>query len=140
MSRDIVKAGLKVIERSTRAMVGSIDDEGYPNIKAMYSPREREGLKKLYFSTNTSSLRVAQFMKNPRASVYFYDGRFFRGVMLKGKMAVLQDAESKAWIWREGDTLYFKKGVTDPDYCVLCFTSECGRFYENFHSVDFKIE
>ena len=37
---------------------------------------------------------------------------------LKGTMEVLEDSESKEMIWREGDTMYYPGGVTDPDYCV----------------------
>lgn len=140
MKRDVFKTALSLVEKSSKAIIGSVDDEGYPNIKAMLSPRERKGIKEFYFSTNTSSLRVAQFLKNPRASVYFYDGRFFRGLMLKGKMTVLHDKKVKELIWREGDTLYYKLGVTDPDYCVLRFLSESGRLYENFKSTNFVIE
>ena len=40
-------------------------------------------------------MRVSQYKENPKASVYFYDKRFFRGVMLKGTMEVLEDVESK---------------------------------------------
>jgi len=140
MSKDILKTATSVVEKSTKAIIGSVDDDGYPNIKAMLSPRERKGVKEFYFSTNTSSLRVSQFLKNPKASVYFYDGRFFRGVMFRGKMEVLHDKEIKELIWREGDTLYYKLGVTDPDYCVLRFTSENGRLYENFRSNNFVVE
>jgi general stress protein 26 len=140
MSGDVLKIATRLVEKSSKAIIGSIDDEGYPNIKAMFSPREREGIKEFYFSTNTSSLRVSQFLKNPKASVYFYDGRFFRGLMLKGKMEVLHDKEIKKRVWREGDTLYYKQGVTDPDYCVLRFVSECGRLYKNFSSTNFVIE
>jgi len=39
--------------------------------------------------------------------------------MLKGIMDVLTDQETKNMIWRKGDTIFYKKGVTDPDYCVL---------------------
>ena len=60
----------------------------------------------------------AIYRENPNASVYFYDKRFFRGVMLIGTMEVLEDAEAKQMIWLEGDTMYYPKGVTDPDYCV----------------------
>lgn len=140
MSRDVLKIATRLVEKSSKAIIGSIDDEGYPNIKAMLSPREHKGIKEFYFSTNTSSLRVSQFLKNPKASVYFYDGRFFRGLMLKGKMEVLHDKEVKERIWREGDTLYYKQGVTDPDYCVLRFVSESGRLYENFTSTNFVVE
>lgn len=59
--------------------------------------------------------------------------------MLKGTMEVLQDQASKERIWQEGDTMYYPLGVTDPDYCVLRFTSKSGRLYENFGSVDFTV-
>ena len=69
----------------------------------------------------------------------FFDKRFFRGVMLIGTMEVLEDAEAKQMIWLEGDTMYYPQGVTDPDYCVLKFTAEKGRYYSNFKSEDFDV-
>ena len=126
-----------LIDKQSTAFIGAIDSEGFPNVKAMLAPRKREGIKTFYFSTNTSSRHVAQYLANPKASVYFCDRRFFRGVMLKGTMEVLTDAASKEMIWERGDTMYYPEGVTDPDYCVLRFTSEAGRFYSNFHSEDF---
>ena len=113
--------------------------DGFPNMKAMLPPRKREGIREFYFSTNTSSLRVAQYRKNPNASIYFFDKRFFRGVMLVGYMEVLEDSASKEMIWQEGDTMYYKEGVTDPDYCVLRFTAKRGRYYANFKSETFEI-
>ncbi len=41
-----------------------------------------------------------------------------------GTVEVLETAEAKERIWREGDTMYYPEGVTDPDYCVLRFTAE----------------
>ena len=46
---------------------------------------------------------------------------------------------SKEMIWRDGDTTYYSKGVTDPDYCVLKFTARTGRYYSNFSSENFGI-
>ena len=129
-----------LIDKQSVAFISSIDNEGFPNIKAMLPPRKREGIKSIYFSTNTSSMRVSQYRENTKASVYFCDKRFFRGVMLKGTMEILEDMESKKMIWREGDTVYYPLGVTDPDYCVLKFTAEKGRFYSNFKSEDFVVE
>jgi general stress protein 26 len=130
---------VELIDRQKTVLVSSIDEQGFPNTKAMLSPRKREGLKVFYFTTNTSSMRVAQFRKNQKACIYFYDSQFFEGIMLKGIMEVLEDAEHKEMIWENGDTLYYPKGVTDPDYCVLCFTAESGRFYSNFSSEDFAV-
>jgi general stress protein 26 len=139
MMRDAEKTIGNLIDKQGVAIISSIDGEGYPNTKAMLPPRKREGIKAFYFSTNTSSKRVAQYRKNPRACIYFFDKRFFRGVMMKGSMEVLEDEASRKMIWREGDTMYYPKGVTDPDYCVLKFTAGSGRYYSNFKSEDFEV-
>jgi len=44
----------------------------------MLAPREREGIRIFWFSTNTPSQKVAAFRENPRASIYFVD-RLFPG-------------------------------------------------------------
>jgi len=129
-----------LIDKQGVSFISSTDDEGFPNTKAMLPPRKRDGISVFYFTTNTSSMRVSQYRKNPKACIYFCDKRFFRGVMLKGTVEVLEDAASKEMIWREGDTLYYPKGVTDPDYCVLKFTAQSGRYYANFHSENFEIK
>jgi general stress protein 26 len=108
-------------------------------MKAMLPPRKREGICEFWFTTNTSSKRVAQYRENANACIYFYDKRFFRGVQLIGIMEVLTDSESKEMIWQDGDTTYYHGGVTGPDYCVLRFTAHKGRYYSNFKSEDFKI-
>ncbi len=135
--RDAVKTVGNLIDKVNISIISSVDSEGFPNTKAMLPPRMREGIKHIYFSTNTSSMRVNQYIDNPKACLYFYDKRFFKGVMLKGTIEVLQDSESKLKIWRDGDERYYPKGVTDPDYCVLRFTTKNGRFYSNFKSEDF---
>ena len=112
-----------LIEKQSVSYISSIGDDGFPNTKAMLPPRKHEGIKVFYFTTNTSSMRVSQYRENPKACLYFCDKRFYRGVMLKGFMEVLEDSESKESIWQEGDTMYYPKGVTDPDYCVLKFTT-----------------
>ena len=129
----------KLIDKAGLAMLGSVDAEGFPNVKAMLLPRKREGLRCFYFSTNTSSMRVAQFRERPQACIYFCDRRFFRGVMLVGNVEVLTDPQIKKMLWQMGDTLYYPKGVTDPDYCALRFTAQRGRWYSNLQSGSFDV-
>lgn len=137
--RDAVKTIGNLIDKASNLIISSVDSEGFPNTKVMLPLRMREGIKIIYFSTNTSSMRVKQYLDNPKACVYFYDKRFFRGAMLKGTMEVLQDSKAKEMIWREGDEMYYPKGVTDSDYCVLKFTAQRGRYYSNFKSDDFEV-
>ena len=128
-----------LIDKQKVSFIGSIDSRGCPNMKAMLPPRKREGIREFWFSTNTSSMRVEQYRANPNACIYFMDKRFFRGVMLKGTMEVLEDAAIKEEIWEFGDKMYYPKGVADPDYCVLKFTAQNGRYYSNFKSEDFEV-
>ncbi len=131
---------LSFIDSQKTAFIGSVDEDGFPNIKAMLAPRERDGFT-FYFTTNTSSMRVGQYLRDPKASIYFYHrGRFrYTGIMLKGTMRVLKDRESKERIWRPGDTMFYKKGVEDPDYCVLQFIAKSGRFYEDLKTESFEL-
>ena len=132
----------RFIGKQKVAFICSVDEEGFPNVKAMLKPRKTEGIKEFYFSTNTSSMRVKQYRDDPRACIYFYRKGLLRyeGVMLKGKMEVLTDRASKEMIWRRGDTMFYKGGVTDPDYCVLKFTAELGRYYRDLKTENFEIE
>lgn len=137
--KDAEKTIGNLIDKSRTSIISSVDSDGFPNTKAMLGVRKRDGIKHLYFSTNTSSMRVKQYLKNPKACVYFYNDRFFRGTMLIGIMEVLQDEASRKSIWQLGDQLYYPKGVNDPDYAVLKFTATKGRYYNNFKSEDFKV-
>jgi general stress protein 26 len=139
MMRDAERTIGNLIDKAGVSFIASVDDKSFPNMKAMLPPRKREGIKYFYFTTNTSSMRVSQYKENPKASIYFCDRRFFKGVMLIGTMEVLEDSASKEMIWREGDTMYYPLGVTDPDYCVLKFTAHEGRFYSNFKSENFLV-
>ena len=115
--RNAEKTIENMIDKQSVCYISSIDKDGFPNTKAMLKPRKRIGLKEFYFSTNTSSMRVRQYKNNSNASIYFYHQGFMKyvGVMLTGKMEVLTDQETKNMIWEKGDTMFYKKGVTDPD-------------------------
>jgi general stress protein 26 len=129
-----------IIDKANNSIISSVDEQGFPNTKVMLAPRKREGIKYFFFTTNTSSMRVKQYRKNPKACIYFYDSRYFKGVMLKGEMEVLEDSASREMIWHAGDEMYYPKGVTDPDYSVLKFTAQNGRYYSDFKSENFEVE
>ena len=132
---------IEFIQKQKTSFISSVDEDGFPNIKAMFAPRKIDG-NFFYFTTNTSSMRSQQFMNNPKASIYFYNrGRFkYEGIMLTGTMEVLPDDDIKREIWRTGDTIYYKQGVTDPDYCVLKFTAIKGRHYCDLKTESFQVE
>ena len=124
------------ISEQKTAFLGSVNAEGYPVIRAMLAPRKIDG-NDIYFSTNTSSQKVKQYLANNKACVYFYKrGKFkYQGATILGEVQVCEDQPTKDMIWRFGDKLFYKQGVTDPDYCVLKFTAKSAEYY-----CDFKVE
>jgi len=128
-----------LIEKQSVSFVCSVDENGFPNTKAMLAPCKREGIKTFYWHTNSPSMRIKHFRNNPKACVYFYDKRFFRGVMLKGTMQVLEDKKTKKEIWKDEFSMYYNGGMDGGDFIIIKFTASEGRYYSNFKSEDFKI-
>jgi len=128
-----------LIDRQTVSFISSVDENGYPNTKAMLAPVKREGVKTFYWHTNSPSLRVKHYRNNPKACIYFCDEQSFHGVMLKGNMEVLDDENIKKEIWKDEFSMYYQGGMNGGDFIILKFTAESGRFYSNFHSEDLMI-
>ena len=128
-----------LIENQSVSFISSIDEKGFPNTKAMLAPCKREGIKTFYWHTNSPSMRIKQYRKNPKACVYFYDKRFFRGVMLKGIMEVLDDKKIKKELWQDSYSIYYQGGRDGGDFIILKFTAKSGRYYSDFHSENFEI-
>jgi general stress protein 26 len=130
------RKALALVERSGIALVGSNGEDGHPWIKAMLK-METEDLKTVWFSTSTSSKRVAQFARDPRASVYFVDFSDWMGLMLLGEVEVLNDPPSRQRLWRDGYEQYYPLGVDDPDYRVLRFSATSANYYSQLDNLSF---
>ncbi|WNQ12112.1 pyridoxamine 5'-phosphate oxidase family protein [Paenibacillus aurantius] len=126
-----------LVNEATTIMVSSVDEHGYPNTKQMFKMKH-DGLETFWFSTNTSSMRVKQFQRNPHASLYFVGKS--NGLMLVGDMKVRQDRDSKEWLWVEGSEKYYPLGVEDPDYCVLEFVAKTANYYGSLQKYIFDIK
>ncbi len=124
------------IAKQKTAFLSSVNEQGFPVTRAMLAPRIIDG-NDIYFSTNTSSKKVGQYLNNSKACLYFYErGRFkYRGATIIGNVEICTDQPTKNKVWHFGDRLFYKQGVTDPDYCVLKFTGIQAEYY-----CDFKIE
>ncbi len=118
------------ISKQKTAFIASVNEHGYPVVRAMLAPRKIDG-NEIYFSTNTSSNKVKQYLANNKACIYFYKrGKIkYQGVTMIGEMQVCTDQATKEEIWRFTDRLIYKKGVTDPDYCVLKFKGISAEYY-----------
>jgi general stress protein 26 len=57
-----------LIDKQGVSFIASVDEDGFPTMKAMPPPRKREGIRRFWFTTNTSSMLAAQYRDNPKAA------------------------------------------------------------------------
>lgn len=137
-----IKNEIRALRDSSKvAYVGSVNAEGFPQIKGMLV-FEHDDLRVQYFSTNLSSKRAAQFRENPKACVYYCDDteNKYKGALFTGTIEVCTDHETKAMLWRDGCEIYYPGGIDDPDYCVYKFTAETVNFYSGLSNTTALID
>jgi len=68
----------RFIARRNVAFIASVDEAGFPNLKAMLTTGRHEGVKTFWFSTNTSSsawLNTVRILR--RASTFIGEFRWY---------------------------------------------------------------
>jgi general stress protein 26 len=101
----------------TRAMLNLRNKEYYPGLVAVFREHDKDYL--LYFTTNTSSEKILQIKKNPAVCVYFCKPKEFHGFMLSGEIEIIEDPRTRQMLWQEGWERYYPQGPNDPDHTVL---------------------
>jgi len=123
MNDKLLKKAAKLVSEAETATLSSIDENGYPRAVEMANIKT-ESLNVIYFATGTDSRKVKHYMTNPKASVSFNGG-----VSLIGEIKIIEDATLKKELWQEWFINHFPKGVEDPNYCILKFTSKEAVIY-----------
>ena len=131
----------KLYKKVNTFILTCIGSDGYPLTKAVVPGKYRESIDEMYFCTNTASKFAAEISKNPKASVYFYSRKLiWKGCMLKGKMEIVSDIAVKKKYWQNKfKGAYPEQSYTDPDFCVLKFIPEAGRYYSWYNPEDFEV-
>ena len=135
---DLPAAIAKMIDRQDVCFLSFIKADGFPTTRTMLNPRKRQGIKEFYLTTNTKSQKVQSLLQNPKAGLYFYDRPLYRGVAFTGTVEVMSDQSIKNEVWRDMDTIFYENN-TDPDFCVLKFTAEAARYYQDYHSTNLSL-
>lgn len=138
MDSEIIEKSSALVSRSFTGVLGTVDENGIPQLKAMIKTAAGR-LKEFWFCSNTSSKRVAQIQKNPNASLYFFDEKTFEGLMLTGKAEVTYDDAKRKEFWNDGMKIYYPLGCTDPDFALIKFTASKGNYYHGLKNMDFDI-
>lgn len=138
--RDYNQEITNIILKAKTVVLTSIEEEGFPVNRAMLTIKRNMGLDVMYFSTNTSSRKIKDFIRDRKSSLYFYNPVKFKGVYIKGVIEIIQAQEVKDYFWHEGDEQYYPFGKTDPDYTILKFTAISGAYYYGQDVCEFTIK
>jgi len=146
------RLSLELLETAEAAILTTIDEEGFPQTRAMFNLRRKEqfpGLADIfknhhndylvYFTTNTSSPKVAFIRKDPKVSVYYSKASEFRGLMLSGEIEIVTDQSEKEAIWQPGWERYYPGGVLDPDHTVLRLAPMKAKYYHQLKLFHFDL-
>jgi general stress protein 26 len=138
LDRETETTILNIISAAESVALSTIDSDGAPATRAMLNLSDNT-LKEIWFTTNTSSRKVEQIKKNSKGSAYFCLPKEWRGVLLNGTINVVESLETKHEIWRPDWSMYYPKGVEDPDFTLLLLQPEKGYLYNQMQKSEFSI-
>ncbi|HEY0088169.1 MAG TPA: pyridoxamine 5'-phosphate oxidase family protein [Candidatus Lokiarchaeia archaeon] len=144
---------LALMQESETAILTTIDENGYPQTRAMLNLRNKKqypSLEKLFeennssilicFTTNTSSNKMKQITNNSKVSVYYCKPNEWRGLMAGGIIEIVNENEIKKKIWQDNWTMYYSKGYNDPDYTILKLKPKTLKLYNQLKVYDIELE
>lgn len=123
------------------ATLTSINEQGYPRTCLMTKAADH-GFREVFFITSKRSHlhgKAAHFENNSKASVcYFKDAD---SVTLIGEVEFVDDEALKETLWSESDRQFFSKGIADPKFRLLKFTTLEATFWIHgkFRTCRYKI-
>ena len=82
----------------------------------------------LYFAANLQSPKVKQLETDPTVGVFFQKGQ--RWVSLSGVAVVSHNRVLTDELWSETWKVWFPKGKSDPDLCLLEVTPKSGEYWD----------
>jgi pyridoxamine 5'-phosphate oxidase len=131
------KAIEHILKNATVLIFSYLDGQGAPLSRAMLVAA-RDGLKHVWFSTNTSSRHASLIQQRNTANVYCFDPVTFEGVMLSGEAFVENDPSLKRKVWTDSYKRYYS-GIDDPDFLLLRFDAAVCNYYHDGMNLTFHV-
>ena len=121
MNEKIIAKANEILKKSANVNLAVIDENGYPVVMAM-SLINPESISEIYLSTTLSSNKAKNLQKNNKASVCCSTPH--DNITLVGEVEIFTDQETKTKCWQNWFIEVYPGGETDPDYCVIKFTTK----------------
>ncbi len=106
-----------------------INENGHPQTCA-FTKAGDNGLREVYFITSKRFQihgKATHFENNQRASACYFKGT--DSVTLVGEIEFVEDQALKEKLWSESDRQFFNKGIADPKFRLLKFTTLEATFW-----------
>lgn len=126
----------QVIKKSANVHLGVIDENGYPVVMAM-SLINPEDISQIFLSTTISSNKSKCLQKNNKASICCSTNN--DNITLVGEAEILTDQETKSKYWQNWFIEVYPGGETDPDYCIIKFTTKRASLYVGNEASEFEL-
>ena len=118
---------LQMLDKETFVSLATFGTDAYPDVRVLLVAA-KDGVDSIWFATETTSSKIAQLRKNPKAALYGYDMETMTEFRLFGSVAMLTDAASRRKIWQDVFVQHFPDGVDAPNMIVLRFNTDHGIY------------
>lgn len=137
---EIESKASSLLEKCNTVTLASVNENGYPRICTITRQKSVD-FKEIYFITSKRSElngKATHFEKNPKAGVNYSLGG--DSVTLIGNIEFIENKELQEKLWNESDRKFFRKGIHDPKFRMLKFTTLEATFWieGKFRTVKYK--
>jgi len=127
----------EILKKSANVFLGVIDENGYPVVMSM-SLINPENISEIFLSTTLDSNKSKSLQNNNKASICYNTSS--DNITLVGEAEILTDQESKSKCWQNWFIEVYQGGETDPNYCIIKFTTQRASLYIDDETSEFAIE
>ena len=120
MNESMLEKAAQITKSCEWAYFGVIDENNYPSVSTVW-PVMSEGVLEVYFSTSINSNKARRLLKNNKASLCYCDNE--SNITLVGEAEILNDQDTKSRLWQDDLIHHYPLGKTDPDYCIIKFST-----------------
>lgn len=137
MNARILAKANQIIQTCDTAYFAVLDEQGSPNVSTV-STIKPENIAVAYFATSVAANKTKRLLRDQRASVCYHSGD--NNITLVGTAAIYTDQPTKSRLWLDWFSNHFPGGETDPDYCIIKFTTQRLSLWIDYESAEFSLD
>ncbi len=119
----VLSAAREVIESAGYANLITLDADGQPQARIM-DPFPPEADLTVWMGTRSSTRKVAQLGREPRATLFYFDPAGPAYVTLVGRAQLVTDPAEKVRRFKKGWAAFYDDGPHGDDYVLIRFATE----------------